>query len=204
MSHYKSNLRDIEFNLFEASDLPDQLHAGNFGDFDEDAVRDILLEVDRTARGDWAASFVEIDRNPPQLVDGEVKLPAGLKRSLDAYFEAGWDKVALRKELGGSWGPGQLRWAVSEMLYGGNASAMFYLTGVLTAGLLWQIGMPEQVETWARRMIDRRWGSTMVLTEPDAGSDVGASTTKAIAVDEERGIYHIEGVKRFITAGEHD
>ena len=204
MSHYKSNLRDIEFNLFEASDLPEQLRAGSFGDFDEDGIRDILREVERTAREDWANSFVDIDRNPPTLTEGEVRLPAGLKRSLDAYYEAGWDKVALGKELGGYWGPGQLRWAMSEMFYGGNASAMSYLTGLLTAAIIGEVGTQEQKETWARRMIDGRWGGTMVLTEPDAGSDVGASTTKAIAVDEERGIYHIEGVKRFITGGEQD
>jgi alkylation response protein AidB-like acyl-CoA dehydrogenase len=204
MSHYKSNLRDIEFNMFEASDLSEHLEAGEFGDFDEDSVRDILREVERMARGEWADSFVDIDRNPPKLVDGEVELPESLKRSLDAYFDAGWDRVSLPSELGGFYGPSQLRWAMSELLYGGNATAAFYLTGLLIASVIGMVGTDEQRDTWAKRMIASRWGGTMVLTEPDAGSDVGAGTTKAIAVDEEQGIYHVEGVKRFITAGEYD
>ncbi len=204
MSHYKSNLRDIEFNMFEANDLGEHLRAGRFADFDEDSVRDILREIERLAREEWADSFVDIDRNPPRLVDGEVELPASLKRSLDAYFDAGWDRVALPPELGGFGGPAQLRWAISEMLYGGNATASFYLTGLLIAVIISRVGTREQADTWARPMIERRWGGTMVLTEPDAGSDVGAGTTKAIAVDEQAGIYHIEGVKRFISAGEQD
>ncbi len=204
MSHYKSNLRDIEFNMFEASDLPEHLRAGRFADFDEDSVRDILREIERLAREEWADSFVDIDRNPPRLIDGEVELPASLKRSLDAYFDAGWDRVALPPELGGLRGPAQLRWAMSEMFYGGNATASFYLTGLLIAVIISRVGTVEQADRWARPMIERRWGGTMVLTEPDAGSDVGAGTTKAIAVDEESGLYHIEGVKRFISAGEQD
>ena len=204
MSHYKSNLRDIEFNMFEAHDLVEKLEAGLFPNFDEDSVRDILREVERLAREEWADSFTEIDRNPPKLIDGEIELPAILKRSLDAYFDAGWDRVAMPPELGGYGGPAQLRWAMSEMTYGGNASASFYLTGLLIAAVINMVGTSEQAERWARPMIERRWGGTMVLTEPDAGSDVGAGTTKAIAVDEERGIYHIEGVKRFITSGEYD
>ena len=204
MSHYKSNLRDIEFNMFEASDLGEHLSAGRFADFDEDSVRDILREIERLAREEWADSFVDIDRNPPKLVDGEVELPASLKRSLDAYFDAGWDRVALSPELGGFGGPAQLRWAISEMLYGGNATASFYLTGLLIGTIINMVGTEEQSDTWAKPMIERRWGGTMVLTEPDAGSDVGAGTTKAVTVDEESGIYHIEGVKRFITSGEQD
>ena len=204
MSHYKSNLRDIEFNLFEVSDLPARLAAHEFADFDEDAVRDVLREVERLATGEWADSFVDIDRNPPRLVDGEVELPASLRRSLDAYFEAGWDKVALPTSLGGFGGPAQLRWAMSEMFYGGNATASFYLTGLLIAAVIDRVGTDEQSEMWAKGIIEKQWGGTMVLTEPDAGSDVGAGITKAIAVDEEKGVYHLEGVKRFITAGEYD
>ena len=107
-------------------------------------------------------------------------------------------------ELGGYGAPSQLRWAMSEMLYGGNAVASFYLTGLLIAAIIHYEGTDEQSDTFARPIIKHRWGGTMVLTEPDAGSDVGAGITKAIAVDEEAGLYHIEGVKRFITSGEYD
>ena len=204
VSHYKSNLRDIEFNMFEVGNLKDHLAAGHFNEFDEASVREILREVERLATGQWAESFIDIDRNPPALVDGEVALPASLKRSLDAYYEAGWDRVSLPVELGGFGGPAQLRWAMSEMFYGGNATASFYITGLLIAAVINLVGTEEQVKTWANQAIERRWGGTMVLTEPDAGSDVGSGITKAIAVDEAHGVYHIEGVKRFITAGEYD
>jgi alkylation response protein AidB-like acyl-CoA dehydrogenase len=204
MSHYKSNLRDIEFNMFEVNRLGEDLAAGRFADFDEASVRDILREVERMAREEWADSFVAADRNPPQLVDGEVQLPDAMKASLDAYFEAGWDRVALPRALGGFEGPAQLRWAMSEMFYGGNATASFYLTGLLISAVIHLVGTPEQSDRWAKPMIERRWGGTMVLTEPDAGSDVGAGTTRAVAVDEAAGVYHIEGVKRFITSGEYD
>ena len=204
MGHYKANLRDIEFNMFEVSDLGTHLAARRFGDFDEESVRHILREVERLATGTWADSFADGDRNPPELIDGEAKLPQSLKTSLDAYFDAGWDRVAMLPELGGYGAPSQLRWAMSEMFYGGNAVASFYLTGLLIAAIIHYEGTDEQSDTFARPIIKRRWGGTMVLTEPDAGSDVGAGITKAIAVDEESGLYHIEGVKRFITSGEYD
>ena len=84
MGHYKANLRDIEFNMFEVSDLGTHLAARRFGDFDEESVRHILREVERLATGTWADSFADGDRNPPELIDGEAKLPQSLKTSLDA------------------------------------------------------------------------------------------------------------------------
>ena len=87
---------------------------------------------------------------------------------------------------------------------GANPALFFYVSGGLMAVVIGLVGTEEQVEKFAKPMIERKWGGTMVLTEPDAGSDVGAGTSKAIAVDEEQGIYHLEGVKRFITSGEQD
>jgi hypothetical protein len=202
MGHYKSNLRDIEFNLFEVLDLDDYLGKPPFGDVDHDAVLDALREVERLSREDFAASFEEADRNPPTLRDGEVVLPDAVKKSLDAYFEGGWHLLGAPEELGGFGAPGLVRWATQEMLVGANPAVFFYVSGILMAVVLGLVGTPEQVERFAKPMIDRRWGGTMVLTEPDAGSDVGAGTTKAIHVEGET--YHLEGVKRFITSGDHD
>ncbi len=204
MSHYKSNLRDIEFNLFEVLDLPAVLEDEQFSDFDKETVKHILVELERLATDDMAASFVDADRNPPKLVDGKVELPASLKKSLDAFYDGGWDLLGVPKELGGMGAPSLVRWAGQEMLVGANPTAFFFIIGGLMAIVIGRIGTPEQKELWAKRMLERRWGGTMVLTEPDAGSDVGAATTKAIPVDEENGIYHIEGVKRFITSGASD
>jgi alkylation response protein AidB-like acyl-CoA dehydrogenase len=204
MSHYKSNLRDIEFNIFEVNELQRDLGKGTFGEFDEHSIRDILLEMERLASEEWADSFIEGDRQPPILVNGRVELPASVKRSLDAYYDSGWDRVSLPREIGGFDGPSQLRWAISELLYGGNASATLYLTGLLIASVINRVGTDEQSKRWAAPLVERQWGGTMVLTEPDAGSDVGAGVTKAIPIDESNDIYHIEGVKRFITSGDYE
>ncbi len=204
MGHYKSNLRDITFNLFEVNDLAEMLGSDPWEDFDPETVRHLLGELERLASEDMAASFVEADRDAPHLVDGSVTLPAGLKRSLDAFYDGGWDQLAVPKELGGLGAPSQVRWAGQEMLVGANPAAFFYITGALMAVVIGRLGTPEQVERWARPMLERRWGGTMVLTEPDAGSDVGAGATRAVAVDEAAGVYHLEGVKRFITSGASD
>jgi len=204
MGHYKANLRDIEFNLFEVLRLGAHLAKQPFEDFDTETVRHVLRELERLATGEMAASFVDADRNPPRLVDGEVELPASLKRSLDAFYDGGWDMLGVPKDLGGLGAPHMVRWAGQEMLVGANPSAFFFIIGALMAIVIGRVGTPEQVELWAKRMLERRWGGTMVLTEPDAGSDVGAGVTKALPVDEERGVYHIQGVKRFITSGASD
>jgi len=200
--HYKTNLRDIEFNLFEAYRTHDYLGAAPFEHMDEETARDVLREIDRLAREEFAASFVEADRTPLELNHGEIELPYGVKKSLDAIYEGGWDRISFPTELGGFAAPPSLGWAVAELLVGANAGAYFYISGGLMAAVLADEGTAEQVELFAKNGIERQWGGTMVLTEPDAGSDVGAGTTKATQIDGD--IYHLEGVKRFITSGEED
>ncbi len=203
MSHYKTNLRDIEFNLFEAYRTQEYLGEAPFDEMDEDSVRQILREIDRLAREDFAASFTVADRTPVVLQeDGEVELPAEVKASLDAVYDGGWDRLGYSAELGGFGAPPSLTWAVEELLVGANPAVYFYVTGGMMAAVLGEEGTSEQVERFVKPAIERRWGGTMVLTEPDAGSDVGAGVTRAIQVDGDT--YHIEGVKRFITSGESD
>ncbi len=204
MTHYRSNLRDILFNLFEVHHLEEYLGEGPFEDFDRDTVHQILAELERLATEDMAASFVDADRNPPKLVDGGVELCEGLKTSLDAYYAGGWQMLGVPKEHGGMGAPALVRWAGQELLVGANPAAFLYISGGLMAVVLAEVGTSEQAHEWAYTMLERNWGATMVLTEPDAGSDVGAGTTKAIAVDEAAGVYHLEGVKRFITSGASD
>ncbi len=203
MSHYKTNLRDVNFNLFEAYRTQDYMGDEPFADMDEETARHMLGEIDRFSVDEFAASFVESDRQPPKLVDGEIKLPQGVKDSLAAYYEAGWDSLFRPPELDGVAVPPSMRWAVQEILVGANPSAFLFI-GTLMAVVLNEVATPEQIERFVKPALERSWGGTMVLTEPDAGSDVGAGTTKAIPVDEEAGIYHLEGVKRFITSGDHD
>ena len=202
MTHYKSNLRDVEFNLFEYLKMGDTYGVAPFDAFDADTARDALREVDRLTREDFAASFVDADRQSLELVDGEVKLPESVHNSLDAMFDGGWHLLGFDQDMGGFGAPDTLRWATTEMFVGADPATFLYGSGILMARVIAAVGTEEQRRTWAQWILDKRWGATMVLTEPDAGSDVGNGTSKAVHV--EGGTYHIEGVKRFITSGEND
>src|ERR1700759_3419263 len=203
MSHYKSNLRDIEFNLFEVLRRQDVMGAEPYEEFDEETARGILDEVNRLAVGPLAESFADADRHPPVFnpADGTVTIPDSFRKSFQAYMDAEWYRLDLPTEIGGSHAPRSLYWAVAELILGSNPAVWMYSSGPAFAHLLWNIGTPEQKE-FAVQAIERKWGSTMGLTEPDAGSDVGAGRTRA--VEQPDGTWHIEGVKRFITSGEQD
>jgi alkylation response protein AidB-like acyl-CoA dehydrogenase len=203
MGHYKSNLRDLEFNLFEVLRRQDLLGREPYPDVDEETARGILDEVNRLATGPIAESFADADRHPPVFdpATASVAMPEGFKKSFAAFMDAEWFRLDLPAELGGIAAPRTLAWSVAELILGANPAVWMYSGGPNFAQVLWAVGTPEQ-QQFARHAIDRKWGSTMVLTEPEAGSDVGAGRTKAI--EQPDGTWHIEGVKRFITSAEHD
>ncbi|GAB97120.1 hypothetical protein BJY21_001506 [Kineosphaera limosa] len=203
MSHYKSNVRDLEFNLFEVLRRDEFLGEGPFADVDADVAREILREVARLAENELGQSLLDSDRNPPVFdpSTNTVTLPESFKQSYKAYIDAGWGMLNVHGELGGTVIPPSLRWSVAELILGANPALYMYTAGFGFATILYELGTPEQKQI-ARHMIERQWGSTMVLTEPDAGSDVGAGRAKA--VQQADGTWHITGVKRFITSAEHD
>jgi alkylation response protein AidB-like acyl-CoA dehydrogenase len=203
MSHYKSNVRDLAFNLFEVLGLDAVLDSGEFGDLDGDSVRQMLDEASRLAEGPLAESFAEADRDPPTFdpATHQVTLPESFKKSVRAWQQGEWFRVGLAEEIGGVPAPSMLEWAINEFVLGAQPAAYMYLAGPKMADILYSIGN-EQQRHWASLMIERSWGETMVLTEPDAGSDVGAGRTKAVAQPD--GTWHIDGVKRFITSGDAD
>jgi alkylation response protein AidB-like acyl-CoA dehydrogenase len=203
MGHYKSNLRDLEFNLFEVFKRQDLLGSGPYAELDEDTVRSILDEVNRLAEGPLADSFEDADRNPPKFdpATGSVQMPESFKKSFKAWMDSEWYRLDLAPDFGGSGAPRSLTWAVAEQVLGANPAVYMFASGPGFAQILWHIGTPEQ-KKFAELALERQWGATMVLTEPDAGSDVGAGRTKA--VQQPDGTWHIEGVKRFITSAEHD
>jgi alkylation response protein AidB-like acyl-CoA dehydrogenase len=201
MGHYKSNVRDLEFNLFEVLDLEKALATGDFGDLDGHSVREMLDEAARQAEGPLAESFAEADRNPPTFDPNthEVTLPEPFKTSVRAWQHGEWFRVGLDEHVGGVPAPSMLAWAINELALGAQSAAFMSLAGPIMADILYGIGN-EQQRQWAALMIERNWGATMVLTEPDAGSDVGAGRTKAI--EQPDGTWHLDGVKRFITNGD--
>ncbi|QKW39659.1 acyl-CoA dehydrogenase [Actinomadura sp. NAK00032] len=203
MGHYKSNLRDLEFNLFEVFRRQDLLGSGPYAELDEDTARSVLDEVNRLAEGPIADSFEDADRHPPVFdpAAGTVEMPESFKKSFQAWMDAEWYRLDLAPEFGGSGAPRSLTWAVAEQVLGANPAVYMFASGPGFAQILWHIGTPEQ-KKFAELALERQWGATMVLTEPDAGSDVGAGRAKA--VEQPDGTWHIEGVKRFITSAEHD
>ncbi|ATY15621.1 acyl-CoA dehydrogenase [Amycolatopsis sp. AA4] len=203
MGHYKSNVRDLEFNLFEVLGVQERLGKGVLAESDEETARGVLSELNNLATGPLAESYADADRNPP-VYDPKtfsVTIPDSFKKSYKALVDGEWWRLGLTNELGGFGLPPTVQWAAAELILGANAPLFMYLAGPNFAMIVDKNGTEEQ-KHWAQLMIDRGWGATMVLTEPDAGSDVGAGRTKA--VKQEDGSWHIDGVKRFITSAEND
>ncbi len=203
MSHYRSNIRDLEFNLFEVLGAGDRMGRGPFAEMDAETARNVLQEFEKVAIGPIADSFVDGDRHPPVYDPAtfSVTLPEPFKKSYRAVREGEWYRLELPTELGGFGASPSLRWAAAELILGANPALFMYSGGPNFAAVIHRNGTPQQ-QRMAEAMIAGQWGSTMVLTEPDAGSDVGAGRTKAILQPD--GSWHLEGVKRFITSAEHD
>ena len=209
MSHYRSNLRDIEFNLFEVLGADDYFGTGPFELVDSDQARMLLSELERFARESvWAESFTTADREPLELsAEGDVTIPEQLDEAIRAFYEAGWHLMPLPEHLGGYGSPPSVRWAGMELQLGSHATAALWPIGALMATIIDEIGTEGQKRRFADPMINECWGGTMVLTEPDAGSDVGAGVSRATHVedngsDDLGSVYHLEGVKRFITSAD--
>ena len=117
MGHYKSNVRDLEFNLFEVLELEKALATGEFGDLDGESVRQMLDEASKLAEGPLAESFADADRHPPTF-DPEthvVTIPESFKKSLRAWQQGEWFRVGLDEDIGGVPAPAMVAWAVNEL-----------------------------------------------------------------------------------------
>jgi alkylation response protein AidB-like acyl-CoA dehydrogenase len=203
MSHYIANLRDIEFCLFDLLGIEKVFGTSTFSELDRATAMGMLEEVKRLAENDLAASFVEGDRVGAILnnENGNVTLPESFKKSYKAYIDGEWWRLDAPVELGGMQIPASVRWAIAEMVLGSNPAIHLYASGYAFAHVAYVVGTPEQKQM-AKLMIERHWGASMQLTEPDAGSDVGAGRSKA--VEQPDGTWHITGTKRYITSGDAD
>jgi alkylation response protein AidB-like acyl-CoA dehydrogenase len=204
VDHYKPDLRDTFFQLFEVLEIQKtSLGKGPFESMDEDSARASLegfLEVMQSA---WAPAFADGDRIGATFDGkGNVTLPPSYRKAFEAFYAGGWNKLELPESLGGYGAPPTVQWSAFELMAGANPSICFYMLGTMMTKIIDRFGTESQKKRYVQNMLDKRWGATMVLTEPGAGSDVGAGTTKAkhVAGDE----YHLEGVKRFITNGDFD
>ena len=202
MGHYIANLRDIQFCLFDLLGRDQILGKGIFSEVDKDTAIGMLEEFKRLSENEIASSFVEGDRVGVEFdpKTGEGKLPESFKKSYRAYMDGEWWRLDAPVELGGTLIPRSIRWAMAEMILGANPALHIYVSTSF-ANVCYQLGTDEQKKI-AKHMIDNQWTATMVLTEPEAGSDVGAGRSKAVKQSD--GTWHLTGTKRFITSGEND
>jgi len=203
MSHYIANLRDIEFCLFDLLGREKVMGTAPYGDVDRDTAVGMLEEMKRLCENDLAASFVEGDRVGALLnkETGNVTLPESFKKSYKAYVDGEWWRLDAPVDLGGMKVPPSVRWAMAEMVLGSNPAIHIYASGYAFAHVAYVLGTEPQ-KKMAKFMVENHWGATMQLTEPDAGSDVGAGRSKA--VQQPDGTWHITGSKRYITSGDAD
>jgi hypothetical protein len=203
-SHYRSHLRDLYFNLFELYEVQKHcLGKGPFAEVDQSLAEELLRNAKVLAEGAFAEGFASGDEEGLSLDrQGNVTLPEGMRQALSAYHAGEWQRLTAPVELGGYGAPPSVYWAVFELLVGANPAATFYLLGEVNAHVINRLGTPDQQKKFAQGIIERKWGGTMMLTEPGAGSDVGASLSRAKHVEGD--VWHLQGTKRFITNGDFD
>ncbi len=164
MSHYKSNVRDQVFNLFEVLGLDQAFGEGDYADLDIETAQEMLGEMVRLAEGPIAESFVDGDRNPPVFdpATHSVTLPESFKKSVRAHLEGGWDRVGVIEELGGIPMPKVLMWALQEHILGANPAVWMYGGGAGVGNIFHNIP-PRGQEKGALLGAGRGWGSALVL-----------------------------------------
>src|SRR6516164_5341683 len=204
MAEYVPPLRDIRFVLENLAGLDGLSKLEAYAHADPDTVLGVIEESGRFMAeviaplnpvGDAAGSTLD--------GDGNVTTPPGFKEAYRQYVEAGWGAVPFPGEFGGGGFPWLVAVVMQEML--ASACMAFSLCPLLTQGaidMLAQHGSPGQQATFLEKMVSGEWAGTMNLTEPQAGSDLGAVRTKAVPAGD--GTWRITGQKIFITFGEHD
>ena len=203
MTDYRPPIRDIRFVLSNLIDM-EGLRGIGFPNAEPDLIDGALDEAGRFIAEVVAPLARTADKiGAKHSPDGTVTTPPGYRQAYKRFVEAGWPAISFPEEWGGGGLPFVVGLAVAEMLT--SADMSFSLCPMLTYAadeLLLLHGTEEQRATWLPHLVTGEWTGTMLLTEPQAGSDVGAVTAKAIPAGD--GTYRITGTKIFVTWGEHD
>ncbi len=203
MSEYHAPLADIDFVLNNVADLASISKLNGYQHADPDTVQGVLSEAGRFFSEVIAPTNRIGDQVGSRLVDGAVVTPDGFADAYKKYVESGWAGVHMPEEWGGGGFPYAVGIVLQEMFKSANMA--FSLCPLLTQAAidaLLEHGSDEQRSTYLEKLVTGEWAGTMCLTEPHAGSDVGALTTKAVKRDD--GTYEITGQKIFITWGDQD
>jgi hypothetical protein len=202
-NYYKANLRDLTFLLFEQFKIDELLGKDPYPNWGKDEVNAVLEEAYGWAQKYMGPSNASGDAEGCRLEGGQVKVPTGFKEIWKELFKAGWRTLALDESHGGQAGPFTLAMMVEEFMCGSNTS--FNMYPALTQGaaeVILAFGSDAEKKTYVPNMFNGKWAGTMCLTEPQAGSDVGAATTTATKRPD--GQYNIKGTKIFISGGDQD
>jgi alkylation response protein AidB-like acyl-CoA dehydrogenase len=201
--NYLSPVAEQRFVLEHVAGIGTLARTERFAAAEPDMIDAILEGAGAFAAGEWAPLNRVGDTQPPQWRDGAVTMPPGFRAAYRAFVEGGWNTIATPVDFGGQGLPAVLGLAVAESL--GTANMAFNLCPMLSSGAVEALvshGSPELQAAYLPRLISGEWTGTMNLTEPQAGSDVGALRT--VATPAADGSWRIKGNKIFITFGEHD
>ncbi len=200
---YKADMRDMKFQLFEWLPTTKLLEAERYAEWDEENISMVLDEALKIAQEQLAPTNVDGDRIGAQYADGKVTLPESFKPAYQTLCEGGWVGITTNPEFGGMGLPEVVGSAVNEFFFGANMALSLHVLLTRGAGsMIENFGTDEMKQLFVEKLYSGEWGGTMCLTEPQAGSDVGAVKTKAVKQDDGR--YLISGEKIFITSGDHD
>ncbi|MFO0682703.1 MAG: acyl-CoA dehydrogenase [Sandaracinus sp.] len=202
-NRYKTDLRELQFLLFEQFGMGDILGKEPFAAWGEDEIKMVLDQTYEFAKTVLGPLNAVGDREGCKIENGRVITPKGFKDAWNKLYEAGWRSLSGPEDFGGQGAPRTLQVLVEEMFSGSNVAFMMYPGLALGAAeLLEHCATPEQRKLFCPKMFQGKWGGTMCLTEPHAGSDVGAAKTTASPLAD--GTYKIKGTKIFISGGDHD
>ena len=195
--------RDQDFVIWEQINCAEILNHEKYKEFNPKACSLIINEARALAIKELLPLLAEGDTEGVRYENGTVKVPQSFHRVFNLIKEGDWNNLSVPTEMGGQGAPTFLGAAAAEYFLGGNWPLFCYATmGNGTANMIQLYGTPEQKETYVKKLTSAEWGGTMLLTESEAGSDVGALSTKAVKNPD--GSYTLSGNKIFITNGEHD
>jgi len=200
---YQVDMRDVTFQLFEWLPTEKLLATERFSQWERQDLEMVLQEAAKLAAEVLAPTNKEGDRLGARFENGKVFMPPSFREAYAKLCEGGWISCINSPEFGGMGLPEVVGTAINEFFFGANISLS--LTALLTRGagyLIEKFGTDEMRKLFVEKMYSGQWGGTMCLTEPQAGSDVGASKTRAVKQD--NGRYLIQGEKIFITSGDQD
>jgi alkylation response protein AidB-like acyl-CoA dehydrogenase len=203
MAQQIADRRDIDFVLHEMLNVEELSQHEKYQDFNRKTIDLIVSEARNLAIKEMLPTQVIGDRQGVCFENGCVKVPEEFKKLYDTYSEGEWVAMTESLEWGGQGMPRTVAQAASEYFVGANLAFMMYPGLTHGAGKLVEtFGTPEQKKLYLKKLYTGQWNGTMLLTEPEAGSDVGALTTTATKNDD--GTYSITGNKIFISGGDHD